>query len=80
MCLLKIWYKVKLTLHQILAGSRSGHTCCRRELAIHWPHTAHTVAVDSHRAGSTVPIDCTQPEGHRQREMVPIDITFMQNQ
>lgn len=62
---------MKLTLRQILAGSTSGHTCCRRELASHWPHTAHTAAVDSHRPGSTVPTDCIQPKWHQQREKSP---------
>lgn len=66
-----------LTLHRIPAGSTSGRTCCRRELATHWSHTAHTAAVDFHRAGSTVPTDCTQPESNREENMGTVSGTFI---
>lgn len=56
----------KLTPFQILAGSMSVRTCCKREPAIHWSYTAHTAAVDFHRFDSTVPNSCTQPEWCRE--------------
>lgn len=59
----------RLTPFHILAGSMSGHTCCKREPAIHWPYTAHTAVVDFRRLGSTVPNNCTQPKYNRENKI-----------